>query len=139
MIVLDTNVLSELMNPKGSELVTAWADSQSTNHLFTTAITKAEILYGIAILPEGARKQRLYDTAQALFNETFSNKILPFEKSAAEHFATISAHRRSQGSPISQPDAQIAAICLSHRAAIATRNVKDFINCQLTIINPWEA
>ena len=139
MIVLDTNVLSELMNPKGSKLVTAWADAQPTNSLFTTAVTKAEILYGIAILPEGARKRRLYKTAQALFLESFSNKTLPFGQSAAEHFAVISSHRRSKGSPISQLDAQIAAICLAHQATVATRNVKDFTDCQIDIINPWEA
>ncbi|MEL6780319.1 MAG: type II toxin-antitoxin system VapC family toxin [Cyanobacteria bacterium J06597_16] len=139
MIVLDTNVLSELMNPDGSELVTAWADAQSTNRLFTTAVTQAEILYGIAILPAGARRQRVYDTAQALFKETFRNKTLPFGKSAAEHFAVISSHRRSKGIPISQLDAQIAAICLAHQATIATRNVKDFSDCQIDILNPWEA
>ena len=89
MIVLDTNVLSELMKPQGSKLITAWADSQSRNSLFTTAVTQSEIIYGIAILPEGSRKQRLHDTAQAFFKGAFSRKILPFEQNAAEHFALL--------------------------------------------------
>lgn len=139
MIVLDTNVLSELMNPKGSKVVTDWADAQTKNGLFTTAISQSEILLGIAILPRGSRRQRLYNTAETLFKERFAHKILPFGQSAAEHFAAVSSARRRQGKPISQSDAQIAAICLAHQATLATRNVKDFANCQLTIVNPWES
>jgi predicted nucleic acid-binding protein len=96
-------------------------------------------LYGIAILPSGSRKQLLQDTAQAMFSEDFANKILPFDQKAAGHFANIAAHRRRQGTPISQFDAQIAAICRTHQATIATRNVDDFANCDLEILNPWEA
>lgn len=139
MIVLDTNVLSELMNPQGSQTVKSWVDAQPRERLLTTTITQAEILYGIAILPEGNRKQRLQAAAQAAFNQEFLNQILLFDSQAAEHFATIAADRRRQGNPISQFDAQIAAICRTHQAAIATRNVDDFSDCGIAIVNPWEA
>ncbi|MEN8444095.1 MAG: type II toxin-antitoxin system VapC family toxin [Cyanobacteria bacterium J06555_13] len=139
MIILDTNVLSELMKFQCSEAVEGWIKAQSRRHLFTTAITKAEVLYGVAILPQGARKRRLYEIAMALFQEELSGKVLSFDPISAEHFATISANRRTKGLSVSQSDAQIAAICLAHQATIATRNVKDFTDCQLNIINPWEA
>lgn len=137
MIVLDTNVLSELMRPQVSEVVEAWVKAQLKTSLFITTITQAEILYGIFILPEGSRKRELRDAAQDLFQKDFVDRILPFNRNAAEHFAAISSYRRSIGNPISQLDAQIAAICLTHQATIATRNIKDFANCQIDIINPW--
>ena len=137
MIILDTNVLSELMKPQVSELVSVWIDTKPREDLFVTTITKAEVLYGIAILPKGVRKQRLRDIADFLFKEDFADRILPFGQSAAEHFAVISSARRRRGKPISQSDAQIAAICLAHQATLATRNVKDFVNCQVAIVNPW--
>lgn len=139
MIVLDTNVVSELMNPQGSQTVKSWADAQPRERLFTTTITQAEILYGIAILPEGNRRQRLQDASRIVFNQEFLNQILLFDSECAEYFASIAADRRRQGNPISQFDAQIAAICRTHQAAIATRNVDDFANCGIEIINPWEA
>ncbi|MEL6352418.1 MAG: type II toxin-antitoxin system VapC family toxin [Cyanobacteria bacterium J06627_28] len=138
MIILDTNVLSELMKSNCSKSVETWVRAQSRNSLFITTITQAEILYGIAILPEGLRKQDLYKTAIALFREDFKDRVLAFHQTVAEHFAIISSYRRSAGNPISQFDAQIAAICLSYQASIATRNIKDFMDCQLEIINPWE-
>lgn len=139
MIVLDTNVLSELMKPQCSEAVEGWIKAQSRSSLFTTTITQAEVLYGIAILPKGSRKQRLYEISAALFQEDFADRILSFNQNAAKQFAAISSYRRSKGNSIAQFDAQIAAICLAYQATIATRNVKDFTDCQLDIINPWEA
>lgn len=139
MIVLDTNVVSELMNPKGSTAVKQWAKRQLRDRVFTTTITQAEILYGIGILPEGNRKRRLESAAHIVFQEELANHILPFDSKSAEQFAVISAQRRSQGKPISQFDAQIAAICRAQGAAIATRNVDDFVGCNLEITNPWEA
>lgn len=138
MIILDTNVLSELMKPQGSETVLLWVDSQPISELFITSISQAEILYGIAILPAGAKKQTLYKTAQLMFKTDFVNKILSFEQSAAPTFAAIASHRRKQGKPISTFDAQIAAICRYHQATIATRNVKDFVDCSIEIVNPWK-
>ena len=138
MIVLDTNILSELIQPKGSQLIKAWAKSQPRDQLFITSITQSEILYGIAILPTGKRKQLLHQAASTMFQAAFPGKILPFDRTAANYYATITSYRRSKGRPISQSDAQIAAICCSHQATLATRNVKDFIDCSLDIINPWE-
>jgi len=137
MIILDTNVLSELMKPIGSTTVRNWAAGQPVTSLFTTTITQAEILYGIAILPEGKRKYELYQAATLMFAEDFAGRVLPFDESAALAFANISAQRRVSGNPISQADAQIAAICYSRNAAIATRNVADFADCGIFIINPW--
>lgn len=99
MIVLDTNVVSELMNPQGSQAVKSWADSQARESLFTTTITQAEILYGIAILPEGNRKQRLQAAARIVFNEEFLNQILLFDSASAGYFAAIAAYCRKQGFP----------------------------------------
>ena len=138
MIVLDTNVLSELMRVNPSTAVEARIKSNRRNTLFITAITQAEILYGISILPQGTRKQQLYRAAEDIFSREFKNRILPFNHESANQFAVISSHRRSLGSPISQFDAQIAAICSVNKASIATRNTKDFANCRIDIINPWD-
>ena len=138
MIVLDTNVVSELMNPKGSHTVKSWARAQTVRDLFTTTITKAEILYGIAILPEGQRRQKLQTAAQETFAQDFAGRILSFDSDAAAYFAVITSSRRQQGIPISSFDAQIASICRVNMAIVATRNTKDFANCGLEIINPWE-
>ncbi len=137
MIILDTNVFSELIKPLGSTVVRNWASRQPVTSLFTTTITQAEILYGIAILPEGKRKYELYQAATLMFVEDFVGRVLPFDESAAVAFANISAQRRGSGTPISQADAQIAAICYSRNAKSATRNVADFAGCGIFMINPW--
>lgn len=137
MIILDTNVLSELMKPKKSEKVRNWAVKQSLTTLFITTITQAEILYGIALLPEGKRRSELSQAAHLMFLEDFTGRILPFDQAAAVAFANIASQRRYKGIPISQADAQIAAICYVHAATIATRNVSDFQECGISIINPW--
>ncbi|MCC5628168.1 type II toxin-antitoxin system VapC family toxin [Nostoc sphaeroides CHAB 2801] len=138
MIILDTNVLSELMKPKKSEIVRSWAAQQSLMSLFTTTITQAEILYGIALLPAGKRREELSKAAQLMFSEDFARRVLPFDQAAAVAFANIASQRRHKGNPISQADAQIAAICYTHAATIATRNFSDFEGCGISIINPWE-
>lgn len=137
-IVLDTNVLSELMKPQGSQTVKVWGAAQPKENLFTTSINQAEILGGIAIMPEGKRSRALQELAQTMFTEDFVGQILFFDSDAANCFAQITSDRRKEGKPIAQTDAQIAAICLANNAAIATRNVNDFLNCQITIINPWK-
>ena len=136
--VLDTNVLSEIMKPQGARKVKNWVVTQPRENLFITSITQAEILYGIAILPDGKRRQALRVSAQAMFVEEFIGQILAFEQKAAVDFAEIAANRKKIGKPISQADAQIAAICLVNNAAIATRNVDDFADCQIKIVNPWD-
>jgi len=139
MIVLDTNVLSELMKPQGSKEVKAWVKAQPRHNLFITTITQAEVLYGIAILPVGTRRQLLQDTTQAMLREDFLDKILSFDSESAHYFAIIASHRRGQGKPISQFDAQIAAVCRTHQAILATRNINDFTDCQIELVNPWRS
>ena len=138
MIILDTNVISELMRIKGDKNVKQWVASQPQELLYTTSVTQAEILYGIAILPDGKKLSQLSEKAHLMFSIDFANRILNFDSTAAYCYAKIVAHRRKLGTPISQFDAQIAAICLSHQATIATRNVDDFVDCQITIFNPWQ-
>lgn len=125
--VLDTNVVSELMNRQGSKQVKDWVAAQLRESLFATTITQAEVLYGIAILPEGKRQQALFEAAQLMFQEDFAGQILAFDSQAARLFAQIAAYRKQKGQPISQADAQIAAICSAHNSTIVTRNVDDFI------------
>lgn len=138
MIILDTNIISELMKGnKCAENVYNWIAQENVNNLFTTTITQAEILYGIAILPKGKKQTELRKRANLMFEEDFKNRIIPFDQKAAVAFAKIASQRRKIGQPISQADAQIAAICYSYQATIATRNIDDFINCDLDIINPW--
>ena len=137
MIILDTNVLSELMRPKPSPLVVTWAAKQPATELFTTSITEAEIFYGIQLLTKGKRREGLLAAAEAMFAEDFKGRIFGFESDAARVFSPIAAHRRALGRPISHADAQIAAIAQVRGAKLATRNVTDFENCDLAIVDPW--
>lgn len=139
MIVLDTNVISELMRPQSNVDVYQWVSSQPIYNLFTTTITQAEILYGIALLPSGKRKNELSQAAQLMFQEEFSGRILSFDERAAISFAQIATQRRRIGKPISQADAQIASICSSRQATLTTRNISDFEDCGIDLLNPWEA
>jgi hypothetical protein len=139
MIVLDTNVLSELMRPVPTERVVRWVVAQSATSLYTTSITQAEILHGILLLPRGRRRSTLQVAAEAMFNEDFDGRVLPFGTLSAVFYASIAADRGRAGRPISQFDAQIAAISRSAGAAIATRNVSDYEGCGVTVINPWQA
>ncbi|PXX76595.1 hypothetical protein SAMN05660489_00155 [Pseudomonas sp. LAMO17WK12:I10] len=137
MIVLDTNVLSELMRPQPDASVLLWIEAQPVEDLYISAMTMAEILHGIARLPHGKRKQMLHASALAMFEEDFIDRIAPFGTQAALYYAHLISHRESLGRPISLVDAQIAAICRVHDAAIATRNAKDFSDTGLIVINPW--
>ena len=138
MIVLDTNVLSELMKSQPDKSVVRWIGKHKATSLSITTLTQAEILYGLEILPAGKRRAALKKAAKAMFELDFAGRILPFDIKAAQLFATIAAKRRKIGRPISQIDAQIAAITRSHNATLATRNVDDFEECGIEIINPWE-
>ncbi len=139
MIVLDTNVLSELMRPKPSTRVVAWVASQSSVELVTTSITEAEIFYGIELLTRGKRREALLAAAEAMFAEDLAGRVFGFDSDAARVFSKISAHRRALGRPISHADAQIAAIAQARGAKLATRNVPDFAGCGLDLVDPWNA
>jgi predicted nucleic acid-binding protein len=137
MIILDTNVLSELMRPHPSSRVARWVAEQPVTELFTTAITEAEIFYGIELLAKGKRREALLAAAEALFREDLGGRIVGFEGKAPSAFAKIAAHRRSLGAPIAHADAQIAAIAKIRRAKLATRNLADFADCDVDLIDPW--
>lgn len=137
MIILDTNVLSEILRPTPEPRVLAWLANQPRASLFTTTVTRGEILYGIRLLSDGKRRQGLWYAAQAIFNEDFAGQVLSFDVEAADSFADIAASRRGAGKPISQFDAMIAATAHSRGASLATRNTKDFEDCGVDIINPW--
>jgi hypothetical protein len=138
MIVLDTNVVSELMRPEPEPGVASWVRSRDRRELFTSAITLAEIRYGLARLPDGRRKQVLLDAADDIF-QAFSEQVLPVDAPAAEHYAIIASTRERSGKPISGFDALIAAICRSRGAMLATRNLSDFEGTGVDIIDPWAA
>src|SRR5579864_108376 len=138
MIILDTNVLSEVMRPAPSARVLDWLAKESALSVFTTTIAMAEILYGIELLPKGRRRAALASAAEAMFEEDFAGRILPFDSDAARVFPKIAGARRASGRPITQLDAQIAAIAQSRGAAIATRNTSDFEECGVMVVNPWK-
>lgn len=137
MIVLDTNVLSELMKAVPSQAVRDWLAEWPSTSLFTTTITQAEILYGLALLPVGQRRDGLEAAVQSMFEEEFAERVLPFDAASAHEYARIAAGRRQSGRPIAQFDAQIAAIARSRGAALATRNTGDFESCGVQLFNPW--
>ena len=138
MILLDTNVVSEIMKAAPEPSVLSWIDGTPGAALFVSAITQAELLYGIALLPAGKRRDALAHAAGAAFASYFRGRILPFDSDAAEAFADIAAGRRQAGRPIAQADAQIAAIAKSRGAFLATRNVPDFAGCGVEVVNPWK-
>lgn len=137
MQILDTNVISELMRPKPNGRVVAWIGAQAGGSLFTTAVTEAELRYGMALLPAGNRREQLLQEFNLMMTEDFASRILPFDRSAAKSYASIVAARRHIGHPISQFDGQIAAIARSRDGGIVTRNDRDFSDCGIPVTNPW--
>ena len=138
MIVLDTNVLSETLKPLPNAAVVAWMAAQPRSTLFTTTVVEAEILYGVAVLADGSRKTQLQAALKAIFTEDLSGQVIPFDRDCAEAYAAIAANCKNLGQPISQFDAMIAAATASRGATLATRNLRDFADCGIRLINPWE-
>lgn len=137
MIVLDTNVISELMRREPDATLMTWLGEQPMAGVFTTTLTQAEVFYGLALLPDGHRRDALVAAARPMFDVDLHGRVLPFDTDAALAYPEIAAGRRRRGHPISQIDAQIAAIVHSRGARLATRNVRDFADCGITVINPW--
>lgn len=137
MIVLDTNVISEALRPVPEPSVLDWLTNQPRASLFTTIVTRGEILYGIRLLSDGKRRRGLWDAAKKIFDDDFADQVLSFDSDAADMYAEIAASRRTQGKPISQFDAMIVAMARSRGASLATRNVKDFEDCGADVIDPW--
>ncbi len=140
MILLDTNVLSELMRPLPDPNVVRWLDARPGWDVWISAVTVAEIQLGISLLPAGKRKELFLDRAEQMFQEDFPDRCLPFDCEAAFEYALIVAERNRQGHPISVEDAQIAAIAITAGLALATRNTKDFSDITgLKLVDPWAA
>jgi toxin FitB len=138
VIVLDTNVISELARPQADPAVIAWADSQHLTRLYATAISEAEMLYGVALLPAGRRQADLHRAISTVFSILLAGRVLPFDSAAAEEFANWAADRRRAGRLVAMADLQIAAIARARGAtAIATRNTRDFAGCGVVLIDPW--
>jgi len=139
MILLDTNVISELMRPNPNPSVAEWVADLPAATLFTTSITQAEILHRVMLLPAGKRRSAFEAAAEAMFRDDFAGRILAFGSEAAPLYARIAAARRTAGRPICHFDAQIAAIASVTGATIATRNVPDFEGCGVKIVDPWRS
>lgn len=139
MILLDTNVISELMKSVPSSNVIEWIDQQQTSDLFITTITIAEISYGLSILPEGNRRNALEAAFNKVITHAFLHRILDFDTASAYAYGKIMSIRKKMGRPMSVPDGQIAAIAESNRLVIATCNIHDFCDCGFDLINPFSA
>ena len=137
MILLDTNVISELMRAEPAQIVMDWFGKHDAADLFISAVTEVELRTGVAILPEGQRRDRLQAAIDAMIDLDFQARVLPFDSLAAKAYAEIAAQRRASGRPIAEADCQIAAIARASSAPVATRNVKDFDGCGIRLINPW--
>lgn len=140
MIVLDTTVISEMLRPRPEPKVVLWLE-RITQPAAITVITSAELLAGIAVLPDGRRRELLLTRTEQLLEEYDSVElILPVDNDAAYHYADVISRRRRAGRPIAMADAQIAAVCRAYGAALATRNIRDFEECGLPgLIDPWDA
>ncbi|TQM94935.1 type II toxin-antitoxin system VapC family toxin [Roseinatronobacter monicus] len=139
MIIIDTNVISELLRPAPEPAVEAWLGAQDGLSIYLTAISESELRYGVAIMANGKRRDGLANAIDRILRDDMAVRILPFDSAAARTYADIAASRRSDGKPISQADCQIAAIARAHNAPVATRNTPDFEGCGIDLINPWTA
>jgi hypothetical protein len=139
MILLDTNVLSEVMSPRPDPKVMEWIDSQDPGQFWTCTIVIAEVLSGLELMPDGQRQRRLRERAEVMVSGLLAGRILDLDLASAGVYGQILKKRRSIGRPIDEMDALIAATALAHGATLATRNVRDFEHCGVPPVNPWEA
>jgi predicted nucleic acid-binding protein len=137
--VLDTNVLSELLRARPEPAVVSWLRAQPADGLFVTTVTQAEMRLGARLLPEGKRRRAPEAALAEMFEQDFVQRVLSFGPSAVPEYVEVVALRRAAGRPVSQFDAQIAAIARGHRSQLATRNLGDFAGCGLTLVDPWRA
>jgi toxin FitB len=138
MMVLDTNVVSELMRVSPDPKVLAWIDRQNSDTLYLTSTIAAELLHGVARLPTGIRKRNMSQELSLFLEQDFANRILPFDLSSAHNYAELLSSREAVGRPIDALDAQIAAVCIQHAATLVTRNQKHFVDLGLDLIDPWQ-
>ena len=138
-VLVDTNVVSELIRKAPDLAVEAWAAGHALEELFFSAVGEAELRYGAAILPAGRRRESLISDIERMLSDAFDGRVLPFDSGAARAYADIAAMRRSAGRTIPPADCQVAAIARSRDMAVATRNVRDFDDIDIEIVNPWTA
>ena len=139
MFLLDSNVVSELLRPSPEPVVEDWVGDRRATDLYFSAISEAELRYGVAILPAGRRQTALASAIEAILREDFVDRILPFDSDAAREYADIAAARRAAGRHFAPADCQIAAIARSRGMAVATRNVRDFEDIEVEVVDPWTA
>ncbi|HEX6898282.1 MAG TPA: type II toxin-antitoxin system VapC family toxin [Thermoanaerobaculia bacterium] len=138
MIVVDTNILAELMKEAPAQAVLSWVNDQESSALFVTAITIGEIGYGLRIMPQGKRRLQLEQGFERFLAEGFAGRILDFDEKAARHYSEVMGRRKELGRPLSVQDGQIASIARARGCSVATRNVRDFVECGVEIVNPFE-
>ena len=139
MILLDTNVVSEVMKAQPAEAVVTWLNVQASEKLYVCTITIGEIAYGLRILPDGKRRSGLRERFEQFIALAFNRRVLAYDEAAARIYGELMGARKELGRPMSVPDGQIAAIACHNHLAVATRNVVDFENCGIDIINPFES
>lgn len=137
MIILDTNIISELTKRAPNPGVLKWFDAQPPQMQATTSITAAELHFGICSMPQGKRRAELEKTITEMLNEDFRDSVLAFDSGAAEAYGVLAAKLRQDGTPIGQSDTMIAAIVLAHEATLVTRNRRHFANCRIDVVDPF--
>jgi hypothetical protein len=137
MILLDTNVISALMQTQPDPVVVAWLDAQPAESIWISSITLFEARYGIALLAKGQRKRNLQERFEQLLQEDLENRVLLFDANAAEQAAQLAAQRKTNGRPVDMRDTFIAGIALAKRATLATGNLKHFADLSITVTSPW--
>lgn len=137
MILLDTNIVSEAMKTSPADNVLAWLNEQDSDKLYVSAITIGEIVYGLRILPDGKRRLGLCEKFEQFIALAFDQRVLAYDELATRAYGELMGHRKALGRPMSVPDGQIAAIARSRHLAVATRNVPDFENCSVDVIDPF--
>jgi predicted nucleic acid-binding protein len=139
MILIDTNVISELWKVKPDPGVLVWIDAQTVETLYLSAITVAELRFGMATMPEGKRRSIYQDRLEREVLPAFTGRVLPFDLSASQAFAVLMASAKAEGKTISKEDGYIAATATAHGLTVATRDIAPFQAAALTVINPWKA
>jgi predicted nucleic acid-binding protein len=138
MIIVDTNIVAEMMKPSSDPSVVSWLNDQESAALFLTTVTIGEIGFGLEILPQGKRRLYLEQGFERVIAEAFTGRILVFDEEAARHYGVVMGRRRAIGRPLSIQDGQIASIARAKGFAVATRNVRDFVDCGVEVINPFD-
>ena len=139
IVLLDTNVVSELIRKAPDPAVETWAAGHTLEDLFFSAIGEAELRFGAAILPAGRRRETLVSDIERMLRDAFEDRVLPFDSEAARAYAEIAAMRRFAGCTVAPAECQIAAISRSRDMAVATRNVRDFEDIDIEVVDPWTA